>query len=295
MARRTKLPTGGLSLPENALNVFTDGSSLRSPRRGGIGIRFIRVDSTGFEEHQDAHSAGYKGATNNQMELKACIVALQEAMRLRLVDGVAKVVFHTDSLYVADNIGRAMFEWPKTRWQLRSGRPVLNADLWKELTSLMKKLGKRVEFRWVKGHAKNIHNRAADRLARQSASLPTNKPLSVVHVRRKLTEESVDVGSVPMNGQRMTIRIITTEHLSVQDIWKSKYEVVSPRSRFRGLVDIIFSEDLLAAGHTYFVQVNHETDNPRIAKILREIVPEGDDEDSGPSSHSMEPTRTAQS
>ena len=273
MARRAWLPQGGLLLTENALNIFTDGSSLRSPRQGGIGIRFIRVDSLGTEEQQDAQSPGYPGATNNQMELKACIVALQEGMRLHLTDDLAKVVIHTDSLYVTENIGKAMFEWPKTRWHLASGRPVLNAELWKELTSLMKKVGRRVEFRWVKGHAKSVHNKAADRMARQSARLPTNKPLSLVHVRKKITQDSVDPGSVAMKGQRLTIHIITTEHLPIQKTWKCKYEVVSASSQFKGLVDIIFSKELLKAGHTYYVQVNREPANPRIVKVFREIGP----------------------
>ena len=258
-------------ISENALNIFTDGSSLGSPRRGGIGIRFILVDALGNEDVQDAQSPGYLGATSNQMELKACILALEEACRLHLADGVGKVVIQTDSLYVADNVNKAMFEWPKTRWHLRTGRPVLNAELWKQLTAAMKKVGKRVTFEWVRGHAKSSHNRAADRMARQSAAIPTNKPLSLVHVRRKLSEHSVDVGCVPMNGQRSSIHIITAQFLTPQKVWKCKYEVITKRSKYHDFVDIIFSDELLKAGHSYYVQVNREPNNPRIVKVFREI------------------------
>jgi ribonuclease HI len=256
---------------ENALNIFTDGSSFRSPRRGGIGVRFVLIGEDGQEVVQDVQFTGFANATNNQMELQACIAALEEAIRLHMIEGVRKVIVTTDSLYVSDNIGKAMFQWPNTKWHNASGRPILNADLWKRLVATIRKTGRRVEFKWVKGHAKNTHNKAADKLARQSARVAFGKPLSLVHVRRKLSPRSVELGSVRMEGQRLTIRIITTEHLAVQRTWKCKYEVVSKSSKYKGCVDIVFSKELLAAGHTYYVQVNTDTRNPRVTKIFREI------------------------
>lgn len=257
---------------EGALSIYTDGSSLQSPRSGGIGIRFVLIDSSGHEAIQDIKFPGYQNATNNQMELQACIMGLREAIRLQLTMGVSKIVIHTDSLYVVENHKKAVFDWPKTKWLTRSGRPVLNADLWRELVRLMKKVGMFVEFRWVRGHSKNVHNKAADRLARQSAMLPVNRPLSVVQVRRKLSDDSVDVGSVRMLGQRMNIRIITAEYLRVQRLHKYKFEVTGRTNRYYGNVDIIFSEIPLKAGHKYHVRVNDDTDNPRILKVYREIV-----------------------
>ncbi len=38
-----------MNLDERAVNVFTDGSSLPSPRRGGIGIGIFTVDDAGHE------------------------------------------------------------------------------------------------------------------------------------------------------------------------------------------------------------------------------------------------------
>jgi len=68
---------GGM-LAENALHIYTDGSSLPAPRRGGIGIRFLLIDSQGREEITDSKHPGYKGATNNQMELQASIEPLRK-------------------------------------------------------------------------------------------------------------------------------------------------------------------------------------------------------------------------
>ena len=289
------MPRG--TVEENALNIFTDGSSFGSPRRGGVGVRFVLVDSAGEEVVQDVEFLGHRNATNNQMELKACILALDEAMRLQLISHVDKVITFTDSLYVADNYRKAMFEWPRAKWRTSSGRPVLNAHLWKDLTAAMKKVGKRVDIKWVKGHSKSLHNRAADRMARRSANVAVGKPLSVVHVRKKLSPGEVEVGSVIMRGQTMLIHIIATEYLPVQKLWKAKYEVVSRGSADYQCIDIIFSGPLLAAGHTYLVRVNDETKSPTVVEVLREILdggpPSPGGEIVGPSNNSLEPTRTA--
>jgi ribonuclease HI len=258
-------------LAENALNIYTDGSSFSSPRTGGVGMRFVLVDAHGQEQVQDLCPPGYKGATNNQMELKACVVALNEARRLGLGQGVGRIVIHTDSMYVYENCGKAMFEWPRTRWCTRSGTPVLNAELWKDLIKAMKTAGCRVEFEWVQGHSKDQHNRALDKMARQSAKAPVHPPLSQVSVRRKRSSESVALGSVAMLSQMLSIRVITSEYLHTQRVWKLKYEVISKASPYRGKVDVIFSDDLLKDGHSYRVRVNDNTRNPRIAKVLGEV------------------------
>jgi ribonuclease HI len=258
---------------ENALNIFTDGSSMGSPRRGGIGVIFVIIDSSGKEQVKDFQFTGHKDATNNEMELQACIVALKEAMKQNLPPNVTRVVVQTDSFYVVDNYRKAMFQWPKTRWLSHSGRPVLNADRWKELVKCIQKTRMPVEIRWVRGHSKNKYNKAADKLARQSAQGVLKDPLTHVSVRRKTTDKSVDVGSINMTGQRMTIRIITSQRLKVQKVWKYKYEVISKRSRYRENVDIIFSEHFLSTGHTYHVRVNSDTRNPRIEKVFREMKP----------------------
>ena len=185
---------------------------------------------------------------------------------------MSRIVIRTDSLYVVDNKDRAVYQWSKSKWTRSGGAPVLNADLWKELIKSMQKAGCKVDFEWIKGHAKNEHNKAADRMARESAKMASESPRNIVHVRKKLTSESVQIGCVQMMGQRFTIRIITTQYLKVQKVWKCKYEVMTKNSPFFGYVDVIFSDPLLAAGHTYFVLVNKESKNPRIVKIFKEII-----------------------
>ena len=109
------------ALDENALNIYTDGSSFQTPRRGGVGVRFVLVDDQGEEQTIDWSPPGFRSATNNQMELKACTLALQEAKKRDLARGLSRIVIHTDSTYVRDNYRKAMFEWPMRRWHRRTG------------------------------------------------------------------------------------------------------------------------------------------------------------------------------
>ncbi len=257
---------------ENALNIYTDGSSLPHPRRGGIGIRYVTIDASGHEVTQDETLPGYKDATNNEMELMACIKALEGTREHEKIDFVERVYIFTDSMYVRDNLKRAMYDWPRQRWLNRDGRPVENAGLWKDLVKQMQKVPRRVEFRWVKGHSRDPHNKAVDKLAKQSAKGILNPAVKVSSVRRKITALPVEKGCVKMHGQVMSIRIITDTYLSLQRLYRYKYEVLTPDSDYCGKVDWIYSSHLLRAGHHYEVRVNEDTKNPRVVELLREVI-----------------------
>ncbi len=266
-------------LAENALHIYTDGSSLPSPRRGGIGMLFLLIDPQGGEETIDSSHPGYRAATNNQMELEACIEALEEARDRGLATSVSKIVVHADSQYVVGSVNQAKFTWPKQRWMTRAGTPVANVELWKRLLRAIRNAGCRVDFEWVQGHSKDLHNRAVDKMAKVSAKSTLEPALSVVSVRKKWTDKSGYRGSVQMLGQRFSIRIVTCEWLRQQKLWKLKYEVISTSSPFKGKVDTIFATKalpVLADGHSYFVQVNEDTANPRVVKVFRELTdPDG--------------------
>jgi ribonuclease HI len=256
---------------EDALNIYTDGSSFPSPRRGGIGIRYITIDEAGNEVIEDDAPTGYKEGTNNQMEQMACIKALEGACNHERIDSVGRVYVFTDSLYVKDNLNRAIYEWPSQQWLNRDGRPIENGDLWKELVRRIKKVPRRVEFKWIRGHSKNKHSKAADKLAKQSANGFLNPPLKVTTVRRKITKKSVHRGSVGMHGQELDIRVITDTLLRPQKIYRYKYEVISQSSEYHGNVDWVFSDHLLRAGHHYKVRINDDIRNPRIVGVLSEL------------------------
>jgi ribonuclease HI len=266
---------------EDALNIYTDGSSLQRPRRGGVGIRYIVINEVGDEECVDECPPGYKEGTNNEMELLAPILALRGIPDEMMTSSIDRIYVFTDSMYVRDHFYRATHVWPANGWCNRHGRPIENVKLWKDLVREVKKAPKRVEFRWVKGHGTNKHNKAVDKLAKQSAnSAILNDPLTVQSVRRKLTNESVEVGSVKMEGQALDIRIITDKWMREQKVWRYKYEVLPSDSPYSGKVDLIFSklEFQLRAHHSYKVVVCDDQTNPRILELIDEILKEDGEE-----------------
>jgi ribonuclease HI len=258
-------------IDEEALNIYTDGSSIPKPRRGGIGIRYIFCDEFGNEIYENLSWPGYLGATNNEMELNAVIIALKKARPYLINRKFNRIIVFSDSQYIIENEGIAFFVWPKNKWLKRTGAPVLNAKLWKELNKIRRNIGIRIEFIKVKGHSSDVHNKAVDRLAKKSANNPRNKPISIRTVRRKKSKKITEIGSVKTFGQRLTIRIIEGQYLEVQKIYRYRYEVMSKASPFFGNVDFIVSIEILKEGHIYYVKLNEEPDNPRIVKIYKEV------------------------
>jgi ribonuclease HI len=260
-------------IEENALNIYTDGSQFSHPRRGGYAIRIIYSDEIGNEFPEDIIiNESCPGATNNQMELLACVRALEEAEKSQYYEKIFKIFIFTDSMYVCNNYKTAIFFWASNKWMTRNGNPVANADIWKNLIKLIKKSKKYIEIRWVRGHSKNIHNRAVDKMAKKSAKSPIKaKPLDIVNVRRKHTNQNTDIGSVQMKGQRLKIRIITDQYLKIQKLYRYRYEVTSQNSMFYKMVDIIYSNLLLKAGHEYLVTFNKNTKSPRLNRVIKEI------------------------
>jgi ribonuclease HI len=262
---------------ENALNIYTDGSMLSTPRRGGAGLLFIVIDNDGSEERQEDVLPGYSGATQNQMELEAVLQGLKKATgRHPPFDPsrYRKIVVKTDATYVALNFGAARSVWSRNGWLTREGRPVDNAKQWKEivrLAVLSGKQGKPVTFEHVPGK-RSPPTKAVDKLAKRSAKQATPRQLNPHEIRRKKTDQPIRIGSVPMEGQLMTIHIFKSEFLPLHGLSKYSYEVVSPTSPHRGLASVIYSELHHLRRRTYRVRVNHDTANPRIVKEFGEVT-----------------------
>jgi len=252
------------------LEITADGSSYNKPRRGGIGLWFNFPEKCN-EAPRRLSPFGYRGATNNQMELSACIFALKTARRLfKNNKCFKKIIIYTDSQYVSGNYKKAMFSWSQRKWVKGDGGPVANYNLWKELVSNIRNIRMFVEIKYVRGHSGNEGNEIADSLAKKSAKRAINNPIIPVILRRKSSPYSVDVGSVKMLGQEILIKIVTSLGRTSQKDYKYKYEVISKRSRFYQCVDIIFSSQVLRPAHKYLVRMNKNKNYPRIIKIIKE-------------------------
>jgi hypothetical protein len=164
--------------------------------------------------------------------------------------------------------------WQRSNWHTRDGTPVQNAEQWQELLRLERRLGKPLEVRKVKGHSKNPHNKAVDKLARNSAKAAVNPSLAPAKLRRKRSPRSLEPGGIPMEGQRLLIHIHRAEHLRIQKIGRDRYSVESPGPHHQA-VGIAYAEPVfnLSAGHIYYVRFNEDTKNPRIEEAYFELIP----------------------
>ncbi len=261
-----------ISVEDSALLIYTDGSCFHHPRRGGYGIRIVfPVSSSKDEEILDIDSPSYQNTTNNQMELYAVIQALKHVESSVNFHEISRIIILTDSQYVSENNSNAIFNWRRNKWFLKNGAPVQNAELWKELVKISARIKCRIELRWVKGHSKNVDNKAVDKIAKFSAKSSIKKIFKPMTVRRKLSSNKVNPGCIESVGQRISIRIITDEYLPVQKMYKYKIEVISKRSKYYNCVDFLYSKYLLKAGHSYILSLKKDENLLTISKIVQEI------------------------
>ena len=133
------------------IEVFTDGACRGNPGPGGWGV-LLRIDG-----EEITLFGGEQNTTNNRMELKAAIKALQ------YFDNEVSLSISTDSNYVKDGITKWLLNWKKNNWVTASRKPVKNRDLWEQLDTLNSL--NNVSWQWVKGHAGHRENEIADMLA----------------------------------------------------------------------------------------------------------------------------------
>jgi ribonuclease HI len=267
-----------LVIDETAVNILVDGSAKPNPGQGGVGLLLIWADSSGDEHfHDESLPYAYEGTTNNRMEIQAVIDALKFVMgRLSPADPLefGKIVIHTDSLYVYDNHKKALFEWPGQGWRNRHGKPVLNAERWKELRKLIKDLWGihrvRVDIKWTPGK-RDPHTKRVDRLAKASADSSLTNPDVPTRVRRKWSPRNVEAGNVRMRGQQEIVRVVTDQYLQTQKVYRVKYEIIDAQSDDFQNIDFAFSDHMLSAGHLYRVLFNDDDAHPQIADVLEEF------------------------
>ena len=106
-----------------------------------------------------ALSGGEADTTNNRMELRAAIHALEALERPSTVRLI------TDSAYVKGGITVWMYGWKRNGWKTSARKPVKNVDLWQQLDEAQARHS--ITWEWIKGHAGHPGNERADELARE--------------------------------------------------------------------------------------------------------------------------------
>ena len=137
------------------VTIHTDGACLGNPGPGGWGA-VLR-----YGEHVKELYGGDPATTNNRMELMAAIQALESLTRRSVVD------LHTERSYVRNGIMGWVAKWKANGWRTAAKQPVKNVDLWQRLDEAAQE--HEVTWHWVKGHAGDPGNEAADALAGKGA------------------------------------------------------------------------------------------------------------------------------
>ena len=139
--------------------IHTDGGCKGNPGPGGYGAVLV------CGRHRKELSEGYRLTTNNRMELRAVIAALEVLKQPCTVD------VHSDSKYIIDALTKNWIAgWRKRGWLTANREPVKNRDLWLRLLAAAQP--HRVRWHWLKGHAGHRENERCDTLANAAIAKP---------------------------------------------------------------------------------------------------------------------------
>jgi ribonuclease HI len=142
-----------------AVIICTDGGCIGNPGPGAYAA-ILR-----YGTHEKELVGRFRQTTNNRMEMRAAIVALETLTR------PCRVEIYTDSSYLRDGITKWVYGWQRNGWRTGNKQPVKNQDLWRRLLAAIDRhqpVGS-VEWHWTKGHAGDSANERADKLANQAA------------------------------------------------------------------------------------------------------------------------------
>jgi len=151
---------------QEKLEIYTDGSSLGNPGRGGWGV--VITQNQKIIKELGGHE---ENTTNNKMEIKAVIESLKYLNKNKLNEEVSIFV---DSNYALLGITAWIYNWQKNSWRTANKKPVLNQDLWQELFELKEKCPSLLSWQKVKGHSGHIYNDRADEIASTCAEIQKN-------------------------------------------------------------------------------------------------------------------------
>jgi ribonuclease HI len=133
------------------VEIYTDGACRGNPGPGGWAALLT------MGEREKEISGAENPTTNNRMELRAVISALQALKR------PVEARLYTDSQYVRRGILEWVPQWKARGWKTADKKPVKNQDLWELLDAQAAR--HRIEWHWVPGHAGVPGNERVDALA----------------------------------------------------------------------------------------------------------------------------------
>lgn len=139
-------------------HIYTDGSSRGNPGPGGWGMVVMNEDDSELiiVEHENESMV-----TNNRMELKAMICALEYAAEYPK----HTFIIYSDSAYVVNSCNSWMHTWALNGWKNSKKVTVENVDLMKEIYSYLSRDFFNAEIKKCGGHTGEVGNELADAAA----------------------------------------------------------------------------------------------------------------------------------
>ena len=161
-------PPQGITIPEEEITVYTDGSCLNNGKRNaqcGSGVWF--EDGS---EHNCMIKIPGPSQSNQIGEIAAVITALGK------VPNYAPLTIKTDSKYVINGLTKHLNDWEDQGWI-----NVENKQWFKKAAYLLRRRTAKTTFKWVKGHNGELGNERSDQLAKQGAekTVPDDMKLEI--------------------------------------------------------------------------------------------------------------------
>lgn len=142
----------------NKIHIYTDGSSRGNPGPGGWAA-IVMNDET--ETILEVYMAQEDYVTNNQMELKAMLCALQFAES----HPDWEFIIYSDSAYVVNAYNDWIQGWARNGWKNSKKQTVENLSLMQALYTYISREFFNAEVKKCKGHEGELGNELADALA----------------------------------------------------------------------------------------------------------------------------------
>lgn len=143
-------------------HIYTDGSCVPNPGFGKYGFVAVIEDKEKNETIVNEFCKSESNTTNNRMEMKAIVSALEYAINLK-----EKVTIYSDSQLSVDTYNKWMDKWHAFGWKRKKNSlnksEVKNLDVVQELW-ILKSKAKHCELKWIKGHSGHKWNDYVDHL-----------------------------------------------------------------------------------------------------------------------------------
>ncbi len=135
-------------MQNSKIEIYTDGSCIGNPGPGGWAAMILH------DEKISKIADGEKDTTNNRMEMRAIIGALEflhtKLKRSREELNVTEIILYSDSNLLMQTLNLG--------WKRKA-----NTDLWAEIDRLRAWLN--IKWTWVKAHHTNKYNNLVDEMA----------------------------------------------------------------------------------------------------------------------------------